>query len=98
MPAVVLQGGPAAGVTVDVRDRNTPLNVEGHGVPTGQVARYKPLDGRKRDNTVFRFVGMSKVIARIPQPRKISPHLRRGGEPLSHQAKRGVRPRPKGTR
>jgi len=68
MTAIVLRGGPADGATVDVRDRNTALNVEGHGVPTGYVARYRPLDGRKRDNTVFRFVGMSKVLVRIPQP------------------------------
>lgn len=68
MTAILLQGGPAHGATVEV-EGNCSLNVTGHGVPDGFVARYQPRDGRKRDNTVFRYTGMSQVLARLPCPR-----------------------------
>jgi hypothetical protein len=67
MTHVLLQGGPAHGATVESKTGAT-MSVEGHGVPEGFVARYWPMDGRKRDNTVFRFCGLDKVVGRIPLP------------------------------
>lgn len=63
MAVVRLEGGPAAGIEVDV-SRGAVLNVEGEGVPDGLVARYTPT----RDRGVYRFRGYSKVIARLPMP------------------------------
>lgn len=68
LTTVALQGGPLDGFTVDVKDRNCVINIEGHGVPKGYVARYKPLDRRRRDNLVFKFDGVSKVLACVPRP------------------------------
>jgi hypothetical protein len=67
MTLVMLKGGPAHGATVELHSEGS-LQVSGHGVPDGYVARYRPLDGRKRDNTVYRFDSLSKVLARIPIP------------------------------
>jgi len=63
MTLVTLVGGPADGLTVELHDER-PLEVGGYGVPDGYSARYRPLDGRKHDNTVYRF----EVLARIPMP------------------------------
>jgi hypothetical protein len=67
MTRVVLQGGPADGVTVESRT-GAPMLVEGYGVPDGYVARYRPADGRRRENATFRFVELEKVVGRIPLP------------------------------
>ncbi len=65
---VLLQGGPAHGATVEVADSRTPLLVEGHGVPDGYAARYRPRDARRRENTAFRFDGLTEIVLRIPSP------------------------------
>lgn len=60
---VLLQGGPAHGATVEVSDSRIPLLVEGHGVPDGYVARYRPRDARRRVNEAFRFDGLTEIVA-----------------------------------
>ena len=65
---VRLLGGPAHGLTVEVTDSRTPLSIEGHGVPEGCVARYRPADGRRRTNHAYRFESLGKIEARLPLP------------------------------
>lgn len=69
MTDVRLLGGPAHGLTVEIRDSRSPVVIEGHGVPAGCVARYRPADARRRENHAFRFDGMDAVVARLPMPR-----------------------------
>jgi hypothetical protein len=61
---VLLQGGPAHGATVEV-DGDNALALTGHGVPDGCIARYRPADGRKRDNAVFRFDGLDEIVCKL---------------------------------
>lgn len=60
---VKLDGGPFDGAEVEV-SRGATLNIEGTQVPDGHVARYTPT----RDKAVYRFRGLSKVMARLPMP------------------------------
>lgn len=64
---VTLLGGPAHLATLEVKDSRTPLLVQGHGVPEGCVARYRPEDARKQNET-YRFVSFDKVVASVPAP------------------------------
>jgi hypothetical protein len=65
---VLLQGGPAHGATVEC-DGRCGLQVEGHGVPEGYVAIYRPADARRRVSETYHFKGLSGIVARLPLPR-----------------------------
>jgi hypothetical protein len=65
---VRLIGGPAHGVTIEVADSRTPILLEGHGVPEGCAARYRPADARRRVNHAYRFESLEAIAARIPAP------------------------------
>ena len=62
-PLVKLDGGPFEGAKVDT-DRGQTLSLRGRGVPEGHVARYTLT----RDRGVYRFRGLSKVLATLPLP------------------------------
>lgn len=60
---VLLRGGPANGARVEV-ESGTGLIIEGLGVPEGEAARYRPT----RERGVYRFKGLTKIVARLPLP------------------------------
>lgn len=69
---VRLLGGPAHGLTVEIKDSRVPIVIEGHGVPEGCAARYRPADARRRVNHAYRFDGFTTVVARLPVPGGVS--------------------------
>jgi hypothetical protein len=65
---VTLQGGPGDGQKVPIEIASV-ITLTGDGVPEGFCARYRPIDGRKRDCTVYRFEGFSRqVLATVSRP------------------------------
>lgn len=63
MSAVTLDGGPFDGLEVQIVGGG-PLAIQGDPVPEGNVARYTAT----RDKAVYRFRGVSKVVATLPLP------------------------------
>lgn len=62
MTQVTLVGGPFDGAKVASESRS--LVCEGTGVPDGYAANYR----RTQDRSVYRFDGLTKIVARLPLP------------------------------